>query len=57
MIFAEIEYETHDGKLLTIIKALKIWQYYLKDYKYKVFVFINYNNLCYFMNTKNLSSR
>lgn len=30
---------------------------YLKGYKYKILDFIDYNNLCHFMNTKKLSSK
>ena len=57
IIPAETQYKTHDGELLAIIETFKTWQYYLKGYKHEVFVFIDYNNLCWFMNTKSLSSR
>ena len=57
MIPAEIEYETHDGKLLAIVEAFKTWQYYLEGCKHKVLVLTNYNNLLCFINTINLSSR
>ena len=49
-------YKTYKGKLLAIIKTLKIWQYYLKGCKYKVLVFTNYNNFCRFINIKSPSS-
>ena len=57
IILAEIWYEIYNGKLLAIVKAFKIWQYYLKSYKYKVFILIDYNNLCHFINTKSLNFR
>ena len=57
MIVVKIRYKTHDGKLLAIVKVFKIWRYYLEDYKHKVFVFIDYNNFCRFMDIKNLTSK
>ena len=57
IIPAETQYETHNNKLLAIIKIFKTWQDYLEDCKYEVLVLIVYNNLCRFMDTKSLSSR
>ena len=57
MIPTKTWYETHDGKLLAIVKAFKTWRHYLEGYKHVIFVLTDYNNLCYFMNTKSLSSR
>ena len=57
MILAKTRYKTHKGELLTIVEAFKIWRHYLEGYKHKVLVLTNHNNLCRFMNTKNLSSR
>ena len=57
MIPAETWYETHDSELLAIVKAFKTWRHYLEDYKHKVLVLTDYNNLCCFMDTKSLSSR
>ena len=57
IIFAETCYETHNSKLLAIVKAFKTWRYYFKSCKYKVLVLTDHNNLCQFMNTKNLSSK
>ena len=48
-------YKTHGDKFLRIIETLKTWQHYLKDYKYKTLVFINYNNFCQFIDIKSLS--
>ena len=56
MILAETRYETHDGKLLAIIKVFKIFYYYLEGCKYEVFVFMDHNNFRHFMDTKSLSS-
>ena len=57
MIPAKTRYETHDGKLLAIVEIFKTWRHYLEGCKYKVLVLTNHNNLCRFMDTKNLSSR
>ena len=57
MIPAKTWYKTHDGKLLAIVKAFKIWRHYLEDCKHKVLVSSNHNNTCRFMKTKSLSSR
>lgn len=56
MIFAKTCYKTHNGKFLAMKKTFKIWQYYPERFKHKILVFIHYNNLFYFINTKNLSS-
>ena len=57
MIPAEIQYETHNGKLLAIIEAFKIWRYYLEGCKHEVLILTDHNNLCCFMDTKSLSSK
>ena len=57
MILAETWYKTYNGKLLAIVKDFKTWRHYLEGCKHKVLVLTDYNNLCCFMNTKNLSSR
>ena len=57
MIPAKTWYKIHNGELLAIVKAFKIWQQYLKGCKHKVLVLINHNNLCCFIETKSLSSR
>ena len=55
MIFIETQYKTHNNKFLAIIKVFKIWYHYLKNYKHKIFVFIDYNNYYYFIDIKCLS--
>ena len=57
MIPAETRYETHDGKLLAIVKVFKTWCHYLKDCKHKILVLTDHNNLRSFMDTKSLSTR
>ncbi len=57
IIPAETRYETHDGKLLSIVEAFKTWRHYLKGCKHKVLVFTDHNNFRRFMDTKSLSSR
>ena len=55
MILVKTRYKTHNNKFVSIIEIFKTLQYPLKDYKYKIFIFINNNNLCLFINIKNLS--
>ena len=56
MIFAEIQYKTHNSELLAIVEVFKIWWHYLEDCKHEVLVLTDHNNLCCFMDTKSLSS-
>lgn len=53
MMLVETRYKTYNQKLLTIFKAFKTWHHFFKGCKFELFVFINYNNLCFFMDTKN----
>ena len=48
----ELNYDTHDKKLLTIFEAFKIWQYYLKGLAYPIDAVIDHKNLEYFSTTK-----
>ena len=57
MILAETWYKTHDKDFLAIVEVFKTWRHYLKGHKHEVFVFTDHNNLCRFMDTKNLSSK
>ena len=57
MMPAESRYKTHDAELLAIVEAFKTWRHYLKGCKYEVLVLTDHNNLCWFMDTKSLSSR
>lgn len=45
MILIKTRYKFYNNKFLTIIKAFKIKNYYLKSYKYKTLIFTNYNNI------------
>ncbi len=57
MIPVETRYKAHDGELLAIIEAFKIYRHYLKGCKHEVLILTNHNNPKRFMGTKNLSSR
>jgi hypothetical protein len=57
MIFAEMNYETHDQKLLIIVECFKHWKHYLKKNYHTMKVFIDHNNLKDFMNVKTLNER
>jgi hypothetical protein len=57
MIFAEMNYETHDQKLLIIVECFKHWRHYLKKNYHTMKVFIDHNNLKNFMNVKTLNER
>ncbi len=50
-------YKTHDQELLAIVEAFKTWRHYVKCCKYEVLVLTDYNTLCPFTKTNNLSSR
>ena len=47
----------HNSKLLAIVGAFKTWRHYLEGCKHKILVLTNYNNFCWFIDTKNLSFR
>ena len=57
MIPAETRYEIHNGELLVIVEIFKTWRHYLEGCKHKVLILTYHNNLRWFMDTKNLSSR
>ena len=54
---AELNYDTHDKKLLAIFEAFKIWQHYLEDLAYPIDIVIDYKNLEYFYTTKILTQK
>ena len=56
LILAKTRYKTHNGELLAIVEAFKIWQHYVKDFKHKVLIFTDHNKLCSFIDTKSLGS-
>ena len=56
MIPTETQHKTHNAELLAIVEAFKTWRHYLEGCKHKVLVITNYNNFCWFIDTKNLSS-
>ena len=57
MISDKTWYKTHDGELLAIVEAFKIWRHYLEGCKHELLVLINHNNFCRFMETKSLGFR
>ena len=54
---AELNYDTHDKKLLAIFEAFKIWQHYLESSVYSINIVTDYKNLKYFSITKVLIQR
>ena len=54
---AEINYETHNLKLLVIIEIFKQWHHYLEDSQYSVEILTDHNNLWGFMKVKALNER
>ena len=57
MIPVETRYKTYNNEFLAIVEAFKTWHYYLKSCKHEVFVFMDHNNLYWFMDKKSLSSQ
>ena len=53
----ELNYDTHDKKLLVIFEAFKIWQHYLEGLVYPINVVTDHKNLEYFFITKMLTQR
>ena len=54
---AELNYNTHNKKLLAIFEAFKIWQHYLEGPAYPINVVMDHKNLEYFSTTKVLTQR
>ena len=52
---AELNYNIHDKKLLTIFEAFKIWRHYLEGLAYPINVVMDHKNLEYFSTTKVLT--
>ncbi len=48
---AEINYEIHDEKLLTIVDAFEEWHYLLEGVQHEITMYLNCKNLQYFMTT------
>ena len=53
----ELNYDTHDKKLLAIFDAFKVWHHYLKGSATPIDVIMDHKNLEYFFTTKVLSHR
>ncbi len=54
---AELNYEIHDKKLLTIVNFFKQWRVYLKESRHQIQVYTDHKNLLYFMIMKVLNWR
>ena len=54
---AELNYDTHNKKLLAIFEAFKIWWYYLEGPAYSIDIVMDHKNLEYFSTTKVLTWR
>jgi len=48
----ELNYDTHNKKLLAIFEAFKIWQHYLESLAYSIDIIMDHKNLEYFSTTK-----
>ena len=48
----EKNYKIHDKEILVVIRELENWRYLLEGTKFKFEVWMNYNNLEYFMKDK-----
>ncbi len=57
MIPIETRYKTQNGELLAIVEVSKTWKHYLEGCKHEILSLIDYNNLQYFIDIKNPSSR
>ncbi|RZK39669.1 MAG: hypothetical protein EOO61_07030 [Hymenobacter sp.] len=53
----EINYDTHDKELLSIIECFKAWRHFTMETPTPVTVYSDHNNLKYFMTTKELNRR
>ena len=53
----ELNYDTHDKKLLAIFEVFKIWQHYLEDLAYPINIITDHKNLKYFSTTKVLTQK
>ena len=56
-IVAELNYDTHNKKLLAIFEAFKIWWHYLEGLVYPIDIIMDHKNLEYFSTTKVLIRR
>ena len=51
----EINYDTHDKELLSIIECFKAWRHFTMETSVPITVYSDHNNLKYFMTTKELN--
>ena len=57
LMSAEINYKTHNLKLLVIVETFKQWHHYLEDSWYSIEILTDHNNLWSFMKVKALNER
>ena len=55
IILIKTQYKINNGKFLAIVEVFKTWRHYREDFKYKVLVLMDPNNLCRFIDIKSLS--
>ena len=53
----ERNYPIHDKEMLAIIKATECWRHYLEATPYAFEIYMDHNNLTYFMRSQNLSKQ
>jgi hypothetical protein len=53
----EVRWHTHDKELYAIVQFFKTWRYYLEHALLTIWVVTDYNNLRYFMTTKELTPK
>ena len=53
----ERNYKIHDKEILVVIQELENWRHLLEDIRFKFEVWINHQNLEYFMKVQNLNRR
>ena len=51
----EWNYDVHDKGVLSIMRALEVWQHYLEGAKHKFEIWTDHHNLQYFMKAKKLN--
>jgi RNase H-like domain found in reverse transcriptase len=51
----ERNYDVHDKKMLGIIRAMEAWRHHLEGMKHKIEIWMDHQNLKYFMEAKKLN--
>ena len=53
----EQNYKIHDKEMLAVIRCLEVWRHFLKGTRSKFEVWMDHNNLEYFMSNQKLNQR